>query len=440
MKKRIAIVGGGMLGMTLAPRLNQRGFDVTILEASPELGGLASPMKIGDYKWDRFYHVILMSDSNLIGLLEELDLKDQVHWQTANTGFYTDGRLYSMSNVKEFLIFPPLKLFDRLRLGATIFYASRIKAWEKLERVPVAEWLTKLSGERTFNKMWLPLLKSKLGEDYRVASAAFIWATIARMYAARRSGLKQEMFGYVDGGCSTVISKLKDLLNNGGIEILCSEGALRVESNGRSVKVLTQNGRELDFDDLLFTIQCTELPGICPELSTSEKQRFSQVTYHGILCAAVVMKKPLAGYYITNITDEWVPFTAVIEMTALVNNGSFGGNSLIYLPLYMSQDNPFWDKNDEEVKEAFLSALEKIYPSFQREDVLAFEISKENGVFPISTLNYSIELLPPTTTSLEHVFVVNSAQIPNGTMNVNEIVGLANRKAREVVESIAQRA
>jgi len=42
-----------------------------------------------------------------------------------------------------------------------------------------------------------PASPRQLGANYTKASAAFIWATIARMYAARRSGLKKEMFGYV---------------------------------------------------------------------------------------------------------------------------------------------------------------------------------------------------------------------------------------------------
>jgi hypothetical protein len=74
-----------------------------------------------------------------------------------------------------------------------------------------------------------------------------------------------------------------------------------------------------------------------------------------------------------------------------------------------------------------------MYPSFRQKDVLGFKISRASHVLPITTLNYSKELLPPTKTSLENVFVVNSAQLSNGTMNVNEIVGLANRKAQEIV-------
>jgi hypothetical protein len=50
----------------------------------------------------------------------------------------------------------------------------------------------------------------------------------------------------------------------------------------------------------------------------------------------------------------------------------------------------------------------------------------------VTTLNYSATLLPPTATSVERLFIINSAQIAAGTLNVNETVGLANRKAQEV--------
>ncbi len=156
------------------------------------------------------------------------------------------------------------------------------------------------------------------------------------------------------------------------------------------------------------------------------------MTYQGVLCVALILKKPLSGYYVTNITDEWVPFTGVIEMTALVNKNYFEGHSLLYLPCYLTTEDSFWKKSDEEIKDEFLTALEYMYQDFHRDDLLCFKITKANQVLAITTLNYSRELLPPTRTSLEHIFVVNSAQIANGTMNVNEIVGLANRKATQI--------
>lgn len=38
---RWGVIGGGMLGMTLAYRLAQQGKRVTLIEGAPELGGLA---------------------------------------------------------------------------------------------------------------------------------------------------------------------------------------------------------------------------------------------------------------------------------------------------------------------------------------------------------------------------------------------------------------
>jgi protoporphyrinogen oxidase len=46
-RERIAIIGGGMLGMTLAYRLSQAGKNVTLFEASDSLGGLAAAWQIG---------------------------------------------------------------------------------------------------------------------------------------------------------------------------------------------------------------------------------------------------------------------------------------------------------------------------------------------------------------------------------------------------------
>ena len=207
--REVAIVGGGILGMTLAHRLHGDEYRVTIIETARTTGSLAESQLIGGYTWDRFYHVILLSDLRLRRLLEELGLSGRLRWKATRTGFYTEGSLYSLSNGLEFLRFPPLSIVDKVRLAGTILYASRLKDWRSLELVSAVDWLRRLSGERTLARIWLPLLKSKLGDNYTLASASFIWAIIARMYAARRSGLKQEMFGYVEGGYDMVLNAFR---------------------------------------------------------------------------------------------------------------------------------------------------------------------------------------------------------------------------------------
>jgi len=465
-KKSIAIIGSGFLGLTLALRLAETGAKVTVFESAPEIGGLASAWQIGDVVWDKHYHVTLLSDSYTRKIVEEIGLGDEFNWVETKTGFYTDGKLVSMSNSLEFLRFPPLGLISKFRLGATIFYASRVKDWKALEKISVEDWLTKLSGKRTFEKMWKPLLKAKLGEAYKETSAAFIWATIQRMYAARNSGLKREMFGYVRGGYIRVLERFGEHLKEKGVEICLNAKISNVEklADGR-IKLTADNvkntekkrtlAKELslatagnfqtenffqnsapsassavenffsEFDSVILTCPSGVTAKICSQFSETEKQKLNAVKYQGIVCASVLMKKSLSEFYITNITDD-VPFTGIIEMSALVDKNEFGGNALVYLPKYIAPDDELFEKTDAEIEDVFTAALERMYPHFSRADVVAFKISRVRNVFPIPTLNYSANL-PPVETSLENIFIINSAQITNGTLNVNETVQLAEK-------------
>lgn len=427
--ERWGIVGGGMLGMTLALRLAQQGKDVTLFEAADHLGGLASAWNLGDVVWDRHYHVTLLSDTVLRSLLAELGLEKKMRWVETRTGFYTDEKLYSMSNTLEFLRFPPLGFSDKLRLGATIFYASRVKNWKRLEKIAAADWLRRWSGTHTFEKIWLPLLRAKLGENYQKASAAFIWATIARMYAARRTGLKKEMFGYVPGGYARILERFGEVLTEKGVSIKLRHVIEKVQSLDGCVGIEFEEGKREIFDQVVLTMPGAIAARICTGLSEEEAAKLKGVQYQGIVCASLLLKRPLTNFYVTNITDPQVPFTAVIEMSALVDQEHFGGNALVYLPKYLPPDDPGFSLSDEELKKNFVEALTRMYPHFSECDLLRFRVSRVRYVFPIPTLNYS-ERLPSMTTSVPGVHIVNSSHILNGTLNVNETVQLGERSAK----------
>ncbi len=476
--ENIAIVGSGFLGMTLALRLAESGAKVTLYESADEIGGLAAAWEIGDYTWDKHYHVTLASDKYTRKIVEELGLGDEYRWEETKTGFYTSGQLFSMSNTAEFLKFPPLDLFSKLRLGATIFYASRLKSWKRLEKISVEKWLVRLSGRRTFEKIWKPLLIAKLGEAYKETSAAFIWATIQRMYAARNSGLKKEMFGYVRGGYARVLERFGEVLLEKGVEIQLRARVESVErlANGK-IRIATQNTRRRNdkrpritrqpsllaatlpamgaatglmavprqlpkdvipfpmtnkidvYDKVILTCPSNVAAKLVSQLKSREKLDLEDLRYHVIVCASVLMKCSLSDFYITNITDE-APFTGIIEMTALVDKREFGRNALIYLPKYVAPDDALFGRSDEEIKRIFLNCLEKMHPHFRRKDLLAFNVSRVRQVFPLPVLNYSRDL-PPVKTSVDGVYIVNSSHIVNGTLNVNETVQLAENFYRD---------
>lgn len=437
---RWTIVGGGMLGMTLAYRMAREGRRVTLLEAAPELGGLTSTWNLGDIEWERYYHVILLSDTRLRNLLREIGLEEQLKWVETRTGFFTDGEMHSMSNTAEFLSFPPLRTIEKLRLGGTIFYASKIRNWKRLERIPVADWLRRWSGRGTFEKIWLPLLKAKLGDCYHDTSASFIWAAINRMYKARRTGLKKEMFGYVEGGYRTIIATLHRELERLGVEIRTSWPTATIHRNAQGrFQIESGKGEAVLSDRVVVTTPAAVAARICPELSEDERRRLTGIRYLGICCASMLLKQPLSPYYVTNITDTWVPMTAVIEMSNIVDRAELGNRSLVYLPKYVASDHPLFEESDESIRESFVSALERMHPHFSRDQIDAFRLSRTRHVMALPTLRYS-ESLPPMATSVPGMYLVNSAYILKGNLNVNESITVAEEALRDILPAGEQEA
>ncbi len=430
--KHWAVVGGGMLGLSAAYRLAKAGQQVTVLEAADAIGGLTSAWRLGEVEWDKYYHVILLSDTRLRALLEEIGLEKEIRWVTTRTGFYSNGKLVSLSNSWEFLRFPPLSLFQKFRLGGTIFYASRIRTSDKLEQVPVAQWLQKLSGKRTFQKIWLPLLKAKLGEAYTRTSAAFIWSYIDRMYKARRSGMKREMFGYVPGGYRRILNVLTEKLQEMGVTIQTASPVADVKFEKQLGKLLVAHGRvgaetTAEFDRVVMTVPSPMIANSCRQLTDDELTRLTEAEYLGVVCTSLLLDKPLGGYYVTNITDDWVPLTGIIEMGAIVKPEYLGGHYLVYLPQYLLSNDARFEESDEAVHERCLSTLAKIYPDFDRRRVAAIQTARARHVMTLPTLNYS-KRLPPVVSSVPGLYLLNSAQVTVGNLNVNETIEIVERE------------
>ena len=164
--------------------------------------------------WDRFYHCILPQDGQLIGVLRELGLEGDLRWRQTGTGYYAKDRFFSMSSNADFLRFPLLSLVDKARLGATILYATKVADPWSLYGITAEDWLTRLCGRRAYENFWRPLLRAKFGPFYNQIAAVFIWATLTRLFGARRGSTAKENLGYVRGGTRAFSSDSKRSLRS----------------------------------------------------------------------------------------------------------------------------------------------------------------------------------------------------------------------------------
>ena len=432
----IGIIGGGMMGLATAHYLNKKDHQVTVLEKESEIGGLSRSVEIlPGIQWDRFYHVILSTDTELLDFIDEIGLSLDVQFRETKTGFYTNGQLYSMSNIIEFLKFKPLSFTDKFRLGLGILYSTKIKNWKRLEKVYAKNWLIRVFGRRNYEKMWSPLLRSKLGTSGEKTSAAYIWATIKRYYGTRESSSKKEMMGCVRGGYYSILNHVCEHLSSNGTRIVTDYTVKNIESdNGNKLKIQSQNGTNLELDSIVATIPNPVMKQLIPNLSGEFKSQLEAVRYLGIVCVALVLKRSLTPFYVTNLTDPDLPFTGLIEATHVIPPEILDGKTLIYLPKYVTSDDSFVEKSDKEVIDVFFKALKRMFTDLSDEDIITYAVHREPFVQPIQEIGYS-EKIVPMRTPIKNVYIANTTMILNSTLNNNEVIKLAKRAAEVVTQS-----
>jgi protoporphyrinogen oxidase len=428
----VGIVGGGILGITLGYYLAKQKVDVTIYEASDTLGGLAGPIKMDGYNLDRFYHAILTSDAHLQGLFAELGISDRYRAKETKAAFYNQGRLYSMNNMKDFMTFPLLSLFDRFRLGLTIVYAQRERNLNKVEAVDVESWLTRISGRKTFENFWRPMLRAKFDGSFDNTPATYIWSRLNRMSSTRSGANQKEMSGYLVGGYITLIEAMaQQIAANGGAIHLKTPVQEVVVRDGQLKGIQTATGLQ-EFDQVVVTMQTPLFKRLAPGLPADYQEFLGKTDYLGIVCPLLVLDRPLTGFWTLYITDESIPFTGIIETTSYIDPQDVGGNHLVYLPKYTLPGSQWFKMSDEEVRETWLKYLEQMFPDFRRDSVRHMLVHRERLVEPIHPLN-GMNLIPSMETPIKDLYLVNAAQIYPALTNGESVTRHAHRAAEQIL-------
>lgn len=427
-----AVVGGGLLGMELCRRLARRGERVTLVEASEELGGLASTWEIGEVRWDRHYHVIAPGDARTLRLIDDLSLGDELQWCSVPAGCESEGRIHPATTPREILALPFLNWTSKARLGITAARAAVLRDPSSLENVTATEWLTRWSGRQATARFWLPLLRSKLGKNVEAASAVFIATTLQRLLFARRAGgAAGDGFGFVSGGYARILGRLSESLSALEVEVELGRRVTRIARCDGRIEIQAGEAWSGSFDRVIVTAAAPIAAAVCVDLEDSEARACRDVTYQGIVCLSVLLRRPLTPNYITYLLSA-APFTAVIDMSALVGPAQLGGHGLVYLPAYIRSDDPLLDAGEQEITDSFLSGLERLYPGAGA-DVVATRLSKVRYVLPVPTLGYS-KGLPPVVTSVPGLYLASSALITDGTLNVDETLGVVDRALSSVFQ------
>jgi protoporphyrinogen oxidase len=427
----IAIVGGGILGMTTALRLLQAGVDVSLYERSPDLGGLVGSFDFEGHRVDRFYHVILPTDDRVRGLAEELGLGARFRFRPVSVGFYDDGRLFSMSSLREFLTFPLLPFHDRLRLGAFVARCQLVKDHEELDEVELEGWLLRLCGRRIVDRLWRPLLDSKFDGRYDDLPATYMWARTRRMSATRdKSG--REIMGWLEGGYQTLIDALERRIRELGGRIYGGVPVAQIAGDERGATGIVVDGVERRFDQVV----CTLTPPLARSLLAPQLARVApedHCRYLGVICVLLRTTRSVSPYYTLNITDRRVPLTTVVETTHVVDPG-FAGGHLLYATKYVDPSHPDLSRAADEVKAEYLAHTRTIFPTLRDEEIKASVVQRARIVEPVHVVGGARRL--PDMFPVSGLALASTAHVYPEIVNGQAVIGVANRLVDGLLERL----
>jgi protoporphyrinogen oxidase len=428
--RRVAIVGGGILGMTAAYRLAQKGVAVALYERSSDLGGLVGSFDFDGYPVDRFYHVILPTDDRVRGLAEELGLGDRFRFRPTGVGFYADGRLFSMTSPKELLTFPLLRPRDRLRLGAFVARCQLTKTHEELDDTPLLEWLGRRSGKNVVERMWAPLLDSKFDGRYDDLPATYIWARTRRMSKTRdKSGA--EVMGWLEGGYQTLIDALERRILELGGEIHAGTAVEQIVGRDGAAAGLVVDGAFRPFDFVL----CTLAPPMARSLLAPELLPLAPADhcrYLGVVCLLLRTRRSISPYYHLNITDRSVALTTVVETTHVVDPEKVGGH-LLYISKYVDPSSPLHERAPEEIEREFLAHAKTIFDLCD-EDIVSSVVQRARVTEPVHTVGGAKNL--PDMFSVPGLALASTAHVYPEIVSGQAVTGVAERVVPGILERL----
>jgi len=419
---KIAVVGAGFCGLTVAYRLCQKGHDVIVFEKESTAGGLASSFEVFEgIRIERFIHHIFQSDKSIISLACEIGLSSKLVFKRSKDGIFYNGKTYSFSSSFDLLSFSPLPFIDRLRFGLATLYLKSTKNYHIFENITAKDWLIKYMGKKAFNVVWDPLLKSKFGHFADKISMAWFWA---RVYC------RTPKLGYFEGGFFTLadalVRKIEKL--NGEIKLSTPVISIKPQKDKLVVKTAKDN---FVFDKVIATVPASIFTKIVKNLNENYRKKIEDKDFLAATNLLLILNKSFMPFYWLNINDPSFPFVVAAEHTNFMSSDLYKGKIILNLGSYVEEKDERFKFSKEEALEHYFPYLKKINPQFDKSWIEESFFFRTLYAQPVVDLDYA-KSLPGFQTPIKNLYLATMAQVYPWDRGVNYAVKLGEEVASKV--------
>jgi protoporphyrinogen oxidase len=137
----------------------------------------------------------------------------------------------------------------------------------------------------------------------------------------------------------------------------------------------------------------------------------------------------MSDIYWLNIHDPHTPFVGIIEHTNLASPDQYDGKHIIYLSKYMRPSHPFWTLDTEELFSEYRPQLDKMFPEFSPDSIIAMSRQAARWAQPVILKNYS-QFLPEIQTPVNGLYFCSMAHIYPEDRGINYSVLKGNEASQ----------
>lgn len=412
--KTVAVIGAGFTGLTAAYQLAKKGYDVTLIEKSDEIGGLVAGFEMEGVPLEKAYHFLYKTDKHIINLANELGIGDTLHFHNSSLSLYYGGKLYPFMTPMDLLRFTPLTLFQRLRAGIIALYLGKVTKWKHFARVTAYDWMTKWGGKRVTEVIWEPILRGKFFNYFDKIAMSYVWSRVYVRANSKDRGDVTEKLGYFDGGFRTFTNALFSKGQELGVKAKTGVTLTSIREQDGTTRLTYADGSEETYDACLATVPnhiFSKLVAGDTRISENYQAKLNSVDYLGVVTMVFMTEKPLTEYYWHNINDIEHPFLVLLSLSALVGPERVGGKHIYYIGAYVPHEHAYFTMTDEELRKLWVGGAQALFPDFTEGDITSSQIFRLRNAQHIVDVDYDKHKIVDYRTVLPGVYLANFSQI-----------------------------
>ena len=379
----VAIVGGGLAGLAAACALSSSGFQVTLFEGRPYLGGRASSYEhpaTGEIV-DNCQHVLFGCCTNLLEFYKTIAIEDRIRWFDRMTFIEPGGRQSVLEPTSlpaplhvmpSFFRFKFLNVWDKLMLSRAL--AALMTSKYKDDGKSFQNWLTRHSQTpAAIERFWKPILVSALSEDLDRIAIPYAAQVVRESMKSRNA----RTMGIPTVPLSHLYDAAKDyIISHGGTVRMRS----RVQFFGpgeTGVRIGLQDSEE-QFDYAVLAIPFDQLAKLFPEGAPSQPlreriQHFETSPITGVHFWFDRQFTDLPHAVLLDRTIQWMFHKSLLQ-------GKDSGAS--YVELVISSSKSLIEKPRQEILDLALRELREFFPMAGDAKILKATVVKEiNATF-----------------------------------------------------------